>query len=130
MTAQDQARRLLADLGKALGIAGLTPDADGGIRLSIGEDIAVSLYAEGDSVLVIAPIGPLPAAPGYGAVAWLLRRNLYRSDIAPFVAACDDNGTLLLWARLPAATLDGARLAALLDALAGEAVITRNEVGA
>jgi hypothetical protein len=130
MSGTDRARLLLADLATALGIAGLTPDADGGIRLSIGDDVTVSLYAEGETVLVVAPIGPLPAEPGYGAVAWLLRRNLYRSDIAPFVAACDDNGTLLLWARLPAATLDGARLASLLDALAGEAVITRNEVGA
>lgn len=125
----DRTRALYADLATALGVAAFVPDENGGIQLTIGEDTHVALYAEGDrDILLIAPLAPLPAEPEYGVMLWLLRKNLYTSGLAPFVVACDDAGTLILWGRMPLDGLTGARLASLIDAVAAEARRIQAEV--
>ena len=125
----DRTRALYADLATALGVAPFVPDDNGGIQLTIGEDTNVALYAEGDrDILLIAPLAPLPAEPEYGIMLWLLRKNLYTSGLAPFVVACDDGGTLVLWGRMPLDGLTGARLASLVDAVAAEARRIQAEV--
>jgi hypothetical protein len=118
----ERARALFADLAAALGIDALPADNNGGVQLTIGEDTHVALFAELDqSVLIAVPLGPLPPAAGYTLAFWLLRQNLYTSDLAPFTLACDEAGTLLLWGRVPLPELTGATLATLVDAVAAEA---------
>jgi hypothetical protein len=109
----ERARALFADLAAALGIDALPADNNGGVQLTIGEDTHVALFA--------VPLGPLPPAAGYTLAFWLLRQNLYTSDLAPFTLACDEAGTLLLWGRVPLPELTGATLATLVDAVAAEA---------
>jgi hypothetical protein len=129
MTTLARTRALYAELAKELGVASLPIDANGGVQLSVGDDITVVMYGEDDStLLVVVPIAPLPRQPEYGVMAWLLRRNLYDSELSPFCIATDANGTLVLWGRIPVPGLAGAALAGMLDALATEAVRIRVEV--
>ncbi|MCA8977500.1 MAG: CesT family type III secretion system chaperone [Planctomycetes bacterium] len=129
MTSLEHTRALYADLAKELGVPALQPDANGGIQLTIGEDITVVLYGENDErLLVVVPVAELPRSPDHGVVAWVLRRNLYDSDLAPFCIAADDDANLILWGRVPIANLTGARLAGMLDAVAAEAIRIRDEV--
>ncbi len=130
MTTLPHTRALFSDLARHLGVPELTPDANGGVQISVGEDTTVVLFAQGDSqVLIVVPLLALPRQPDYAVMAWLLRRNLYDSDLAPFRIAADAHANLVLWGRLPVAGLSGERLAGLLDVVAGEATRIRSEVG-
>ena len=125
----EHTRALYADLAKTLGAAALPPDANGGIQLTIGEDTNVILFGENDvTLLVVAPVAALPRQPEYGVMLWLLRRNLYDSDMAPFQVACDEGGNLILWGRVPVEGMTGTALAGLLDAVAIESRRIRGEV--
>jgi hypothetical protein len=127
MPARTQA--LYADLAKSLGLNALPADANGGIQLSVGETTTVILFAENDeTLLVAAPVVALPKQPDYGTTLWLLRRNFYDAPIEPFRLACDIEGNIILWGRLPMSGLTGAALAALVDAVATEANHVREEV--
>lgn len=129
MPTLDHTRALYADLAKALGVAELQPDANGGIQLSIGEDTTVVLFGQDDTqLLIVVPIVALPREPDYAVVAWLLRRNFYDSDLLPFRIAADKHANLVLWGRVPLPGLTGARLAGLLDVVAGEVGRIRAEV--
>jgi len=93
---------LYADLAQTLGVAELPADASGSLELTIGEDSTVILFAEDEySLMLVAPVMPLPANLDYGLVLWLMRRNFYDSPLAPFRVSCDAAGTLVLWAACP-----------------------------
>jgi hypothetical protein len=124
----DRTRALYADLAKALGTDSLPPDNNGAIQLTIGEQTVILMGQDDITIMVVAPVAELPREPEYGTMLWLLRRNLYDSDIAPFTAACDAAGTVILWARIEIEGQTGETLAALLDAVAAEAALTFNEL--
>lgn len=122
-------RSLIADLALVLELPGLPPDDAGGYRLSIGDDTTVLIYGQNDeTLLVVAPLGPLPAEVGYGVTLYLLRMNMFNADIAPFRVAVDDGGGLILWASVPVEALTGDALAGLLGALAERVEEIRREV--
>jgi hypothetical protein len=121
---------LLNDLAKALGVAKLPLDENGGVQLSIGDSATAILFAESAGTLfIVSPVIALPKQLDYGSALWLLRRNFYDSPIAPFQVSCDTAGNIVLWARLPTAGLSGTQLASLLQALGDEAALIREEVG-
>jgi len=122
-------KALYAELAKALGLAELTPDADGGVQLNIGEASTVVLFAENATTLmVVSPVMDLPQAIDYGRVLWLLRRNFYDSSLMPFRVSCDADGQVVLWGRVPVDVMDGESLASLIDALGAEADLIREEI--
>lgn len=124
-----QTSALFAALAQELGLPGLEPDASGGIQLTVGTDSSVFVFSQSDGfVLIAAPAVALPSEPDYAAVQWLLHRNFYDSDLAPFRIATDADGTLMLWGRVPVEGLSGAALAGLVDAVATEAKRIRSEV--
>ena len=126
--ALDRTNALMAELAKALGIAGLPP-GDGSWQLSVGDDADVFIQGGDDAtILVVVPIAALPRELEYGLITYLLRRNMYDSPTAPFQVAVDDAGSLLFWGRLPTAELDGASLAAVIDGVAAAAAEMRPEL--
>lgn len=121
---------LYDDLAKTLGVAELPADESGSVELTIGEDTPVILFAEDAyTLMLVAPVVPLPAEPDYGVMLWLMRRNFHDSPLAPFRVACDAAGTVVIWGRVPIDSMDGAGLAALLDALGEESRKVRDELG-
>jgi hypothetical protein len=123
-------RALYADLAKALGVGALPADASGSIELTIGEDATVILFAEDAfTLMLVAPVMPLPAGLDYGVVLWLMRRNFYDSPLAPFRVSCDAAGTIVLWGRVPIEGMSGSALATLIDALGAESNLVREELG-
>ncbi len=126
----EQTRALYAALAKALGVASLPQDNDGAVALTVGEDSQVLMYGEDDTtILIVAPVAELPRRTDHGTVLWLLRRNFYDSDLAPFCVAADTGGHVVLWGRIPVAGMTGELLASLLDQLGTEARRTREELG-
>jgi hypothetical protein len=125
----ERVRALYDDLAATLGEAALPADANGGLQLSVGENSTVALFAEDEFTLLLAsPVTALPKQVDYGRVLWLLRRNFYDSPIAPFRIACDAAGNIVVWGRVPVEGMTGEQLAKLLDALAAEADLIREEV--
>lgn len=121
---------LYDDLAKTLGVASLPADGDGSVELSIGDDTPVILFAEDAyTLMLVAPVVPLPAEPDYGIMLWLMRRNFHDSPLAPFRVACDAAGMVVIWGRVPIGSLDGKSLAALIDALGQESRLIRDELG-
>lgn len=130
MTALTRTRALMAELAKAIGLAALLQDDTGGFRVTVGEATEILLYGGDDeTILIVAPVAPLPREPDYGLVLYLLRSNLFDSDVAPFQIAVDDDGALIFWGRLAIADLTGPMLAALLDRIAARVALIRGEVG-
>jgi len=124
-----QTRALFTALAKELGLPALEPDAAGGVHLTVGDDTTVMVFGQSDGfVLIAAPAVALPEEPDYATVLWLLHRNFYDSDLAPFRIAADAGGTLVLWGRVPLEGLTAPALAALVDAVATEAGRIRDEV--
>ncbi len=120
---------LYADLAKAVGAPELKADANGGVQLTIGDDSSVILFAEDEfTVLVVSPVTSLPKEMDYGTAMWLLRRNFYDSPIAPFRVSCDTAGTVVIWGRVPVDGMAGEQLAKLIDAIAAEADLIRDEI--
>lgn len=120
---------LYADLAKALGVAELPADEQGSVQLTVGENSTVVIFAEdAQSVMLVSPVMELPAAIDYGRVLWLLRRNFYDSPLAPFRIGCDTASSIVIWGRVPVAGLTGKELANLIDAVATEADLIREEV--
>jgi hypothetical protein len=120
---------LYAALAKTLGVASLPADDTGAVQLSIGENSTVNLFAEDEfTVMLVSPVMPLPKKIDYGATLWLLRRNFYDSPIAPFRVSCDTAGSIVVWGRVPIEGMTGETLAGLIDALAAEADLIREEV--
>jgi len=124
-----QTQTLYAALAKALGVAALPADDNGGVQLSIGNNSTVTMFAEEEfTLMLVSPVMPLPKNLDYGSALWLLRRNFYDSPIAPFRLSCDTNGSIVVWGRVPVEGLTGEALAKLLDALGTEADFIRSEL--
>lgn len=124
-----ETRALFDALAQALGLPSLEPDARGGVQLTVGERRPVYLFSQSDGYLLIAaPAVALPRQPDYATTLWLLHRNFYDSDLAPFRVAADAGGTLVLWGRVPVQGLTGPALAGLVDAVAAEAQRIHDEV--
>ncbi len=129
MSTLQKTKALFDQLAKELGVAALPIDSNGGVQLTVGESTTVVMYGESDlSLLIVAPIAALPREPEYGLMAWLFRKNLYDSNLAPFRIATDANANLLLWGRVPLTDLTGASLAGLIDSLASESATIRDEI--
>jgi hypothetical protein len=125
----ESTRRLYGELAKALGLDTLDADESGSLQLNIGDTASVVMFAESEtSLMLLSAVMPLPKALDYGTLLWLMRRNFHDSPIAPFTVACDKAGTLVVWGRVPVDKLDGEKLAGLIDALASEADLIRDEL--
>ncbi len=125
MAATDRTRALMQALADTLGIETIPASVDGGARLTAGHgtgDVSEVLIYGGDeeTILLVAPVGPLPRGLTHATMLYLFRSNLFSSSCAPFQIAADEFGTLVLWGRLWIADLDGASLAGLVDAVAGK----------
>ena len=57
-----------------------------------------------------------------------MRRNFHDSPLAPFRVGCDAAGSLVIWGRMPIDGMSGEQLAGLLDAVAAEAALIREEI--
>ena len=121
---------LYADLAQHLGVGELPADDKGSVELTLGEDTTVMLFAEDErSLMLAAPVMPLPAELDYGLTLWLLRRNFHDSPLAPFRVACDAAGILVLWGRVPIDGMSGASLVGLIEAVAAQSELVREELG-
>src|SRR5262249_16984191 len=120
---------LYAALAKTLGAATLPADDSGAVQLTVGDNSTVNLFAEDEfTLMLVSPVMPLPKKVGYGATLWLLRRNFYDSPIAPFRVSCDTAGSVIVWGRVPIEGMTGEALAGLIDSLAAEANLIREEL--
>lgn len=121
---------LYAELAQSLGVAELPADDAGSLELTVGDDTTIMLFAEDEfSLMLVAPVMPLPAGLDYGLVLWLLRRNFHDSTLAPFRVSCDAAGTLVIWGRVPVSGMSGAVLGSLIESLAAESEQVREELG-
>jgi hypothetical protein len=131
MPLSKRTQSLYAALAKALGLATLPADANGGLQLTVGDNSTVRLFAEDEfTLMMVAPVMSLPKNVNYGTTLWLLRRNFYDSPIAPFRVSCDTAGSIIVWGRVPVEGMTGESLARLIDALATESASIRKELGA
>ena len=118
----ERTRAVYGELARALGTEELVADDNGAVRLEVGDGARIMLFGEQDvTLLLVAPVAPLPPATSYATMSWLLKRNFYTSDMAPFRVACDEAGTVVIWGRMPVEGLTGAALANVIDAVAAEA---------
>jgi hypothetical protein len=130
MAALERTRALMSGLAVAIGLNALPSDDSGGFHLTVGAAVDILIYGGDDeTILVVAPVAPLPLAPEYGLVLYLLRSNLFDSDVAPFQIAVDDGGALIFWGRVRIVDFDGPSLAALIDRIATRVAAIRAEVG-
>lgn len=122
-------QQLLNDLADYLKVAQFPRNADGAVELAIGEATPVFLFTEDShTLMMVCPVMPVPAGFDTDSALWLLRLNFYTSPLAPFRAASDAQGQLLLWGRLPVKGMGGADLAGVLDGLAEHAEMIRGEL--
>jgi Tir chaperone protein (CesT) family len=120
---------LYAALAKNLAVATLPADENGAVHLTVGENSTVHLFAEDEfTLMLVSPVAPLPKKIDYGTSLWLLRRNFYDSPIAPFRVSCDTVGSIVVWGRIPIDGMTGESLAGLIDAVAAEADLIRQEL--
>lgn len=129
MPGLEKTKALIMELATALGMEAPPPDDDGGYQIVVGEDTDVMIYGGDDeTVLIVAPIAQLPRNPEYGTVIYLLRNNMFDSPIMPFQVAVDDEGGVILWARLPIAELSGDSLASIVKGLDEQVAEMRGEL--
>jgi hypothetical protein len=125
------AQALYAQLGKAIGVEAVPADAQGIVQLDVGDDGRVVLVPEDAyTMMLMSPVAALPATIDHGTLLWLMRRNFHDSPLAPFRVGCDASGNLVVWGRLPIEGMSGEQLAGLLDAVAAEAALIREEIAA
>jgi hypothetical protein len=123
------AQTLYARLAKALGIDTVPADAQGIVQLDVGDAGRVVLIPEDAySLMLMSPVAKLPAAVDHGTLLWLMRRNFHDSPLAPFRIGCDTAGNLVVWGRMPIDGMSGEQLVGLLDAVAAEAALIREEI--
>ena len=123
-----EAKALYGQLAKALGVAEVPADANGIVHLDVGDDgRAVIVPEDAHTLMLMAPVGPLPDGADRGTLLWLMRRNFHDSPLAPFRIGCDKACTLVVWGRMPIDGLTGEQLAGLVDAVAAEAALIREE---
>lgn len=131
---------LYSDLAEVLGVDALPAGDDGSVSITVGNrsgpegegggaDDTVMLFVEDEhTVMLVSPVMALPANPDYGRVLWLLQRNFYQSPLAPFRVACDQGGGIVIWGRMPVEGLTGRQLAGLIEAVAAESSLIREEI--
>ena len=130
MATLEHTRSLIADVAKTIGLPEIPQDETGGYHLTIGDDSDVYLYGgDDDVILIVMPIALLPVKPQYALVNFMLRSNMFDSDMAPFQIATDESGMLIQWGRLKIADFDGTTLAKVIDNLADRATEIRKEIG-
>jgi hypothetical protein len=123
------AQALYAQLAKALGVQAIPADAQGIVQLNVGDDARVVVVPEdAHTLMLLSPVAKLPATMDHGTLLWLMRRNFHDSPLAPFRVGCDRAGNLVVWGRMPIDGLGGEQLAGLLDAVAAEAALIRDEI--
>lgn len=123
------AQTLYTQLAKAIGVPEIPADANGIVQLNVGEGGTVMLVPEDAySLMLMSPVGPLPSSMNEGTLLWLMRRNFHDSPLAPFRIGADEAGTVVIWGRMPIEGMSGDQLAALLDAVAEEAALIREEI--
>ena len=124
------AQALYAQLAKALGVEAIPADARGIVQLDVGDEGRVVLVPEdAHTLMLLSPVAALPATLDQGTLLWLMRRNFHDSPLAPFRIGCDKAGNVVVWGRVPIDGLSGEQLAGLLDAVAAEAALIREEIG-
>jgi hypothetical protein len=130
MATLDRTRALIADLAKVIGLPDIPQDETGGWHLTVGDDGDVYLFGGDDEqILMVVPIAPLPTRPQFALVNYLLRSNMFDSDMAPFQIATDESATLVQWGRLRIADIDGTTLAKIIDNVSARATSLRGEIG-
>jgi hypothetical protein len=130
MATLDKTRALIAELAKTIGLEEIPQDATGGWHLTIGDDGDAYLYGGDDvHILIVVPIAPLPTRPQFALVNYLLRSNMFDSDMAPFQIATDESAELIQWGRLVIADFDGVTLAKVIDNVSARAAEIRKEIG-
>ena len=123
------AQALYAQLAKALGVDSIPADARGIVQLDVGDEGRVVLVPEDAyTLMLMSPVAKLPATVDQGTLLWLMRRNFHDSPLAPFRIGCDYAGSLVVWGRMPMDGLTGEQLVGLLDAVAAEATLIREEI--
>ena len=123
------AQALYAQLAKALGVDTVPADAQGIVQLDVGDDGRVVLVPEDAyTLMLLSPVAALPKAMDQGTLLWLMRRNFHDSPLAPFRVGCDSAANLVVWGRMPIDGMSGEQLAGLLDAVAAEAALIREEI--
>ncbi|MCE9659857.1 MAG: CesT family type III secretion system chaperone [Burkholderiales bacterium] len=123
------AQALYAQLAQALGVEAIPADAQGIVQLEVGDEGRVVIVPEdAHTLMLLSPVAPLPSALDKGTLLWLMRRNFHDSPLAPFRIGCDKAGNVVVWGRLPIDGLSGEQLAGLLDAVAAEAALIREEI--
>jgi hypothetical protein len=123
------AQALYSQLAKALGVASVPADARGIVQLDVGDDGRVVLVPEDAyTLMLLSPVAALPKTMDHGTLLWLMRRNFHDSPLAPFRIGCDSAGSLVVWGRMPIEGMSGTQLAGLLDAVAAEAALIREEI--
>ena len=122
------AQALYAQLAKALGVDAIPADAQGIVQLDVGDGGRVVIVPEDANTLMLLSPATKLRELDYGSLLWLMRRNFHDSPIAPFRIGCDKAGTLVVWGRMPIDGLTGEQLAGLLDAVAAEAALIREEL--
>lgn len=123
------AQALYAQLAKALGVKEIPADAQGIVQLAVGEGgIVVIVPEDAYTLMLLAPVSVLPGTMDHGTLLWLMRRNFHDSPIAPFRIGCDKAGNVVVWGRMPIDGLTGEQLAGLMDAVAAEAALIRDEI--
>jgi hypothetical protein len=125
----ESTQALYAQLAKALGVPGIPADAQGIVQLSVGDDSTLMLVPEDrHTLMLMSPVASLPPSMDRGTLLWLMRRNFHDSPLAPFRVGCDAAGSLVIWGRMPIDGMSGEQLAGLLDAVAAEAALIREEI--
>jgi Tir chaperone family protein CesT len=123
------AQALYAQLAKALGVPTVPADAQGIVQLNVGDEGRVVLVPEDAyTLMLLSPVAALPKSIDRGTLLWLMRRNFHDSPLAPFRIGCDNAGSLVVWGRMPIEGMTGEQLAGLMDALAAEAALIRDEI--
>jgi hypothetical protein len=130
MATLDRTRALIADLAKTIGLPEIPQDENGGWHLTVGDDGDVFIYGGDDEqILMVVPIGPLPTRPQFALVNFLLRSNMFDSELAPFQIATDEEATIVQWGRLKISDMNGTNLAKVIDNLSDRATSLRKEIG-
>jgi hypothetical protein len=125
----ESTKTLYAQLAKALGVDAIPTDAKGIVQLSVGDDNTLVMVPEDPySLMLMSPVAALPPAMDRGTLLWLMRRNFHDSPISPFRIGCDKAGNVVVWGRVPTEGMTGEQLAGLIDAVAAEAALIREEI--
>lgn len=129
MVALDRTRALMAELAEVIGLPDLPQDATGGYRLVVAGETEILIYGGDDvTLLLVAPLAPLPTETAYPLANYLLRMNMFNAPTMPFTTAVDEGGAVILWGRIALADFDGTHLARLVDNLADLAADVRKEL--